>query len=86
MRCGHTARVCLFGMVLFLDACPGRAATYQVGPARTYKSVSALPSLAAGDLVEIDSATYNEVKRWTSSGTVGATDCAPRGRCDEAGI
>src|SRR5512140_1729590 len=69
MRCGHTARVCLFGMVLVLGPCPGRAATYQVGPTRTYKSVLALPSLAAGDVVEIDSATYNEVKRWTASGS-----------------
>jgi hypothetical protein len=45
------------------------AATYQVGPTRTYHTVGALPTLAAGDIVEVDPATYNEVKRWTVSGT-----------------
>jgi hypothetical protein len=45
------------------------AATYQVGPTRTYHTVGALPALAAGDIVEVDPATYNEVKRWTVSGT-----------------
>ena len=45
------------------------AATYQVGPTRTYHTVGALPALTAGDLVQIDPATYNEVKRWTVSGT-----------------
>jgi hypothetical protein len=46
-----------------------QAATYQVGPSRTYHTVGSLPSLSAGDSVEIDPATYNEVKRWTTSGT-----------------
>src|ERR1051325_11321619 len=46
-----------------------KAATYQVGPTRTYHTVGALPALSAGDIVEIDPATYNEVKRWTVSGT-----------------
>lgn len=46
-----------------------KAATYQVGPTRTYHTVGALPGLAAGDVVEVDPATYNEVKRWTVSGT-----------------
>jgi Right handed beta helix region len=45
------------------------AATYQVGPARTYHAVGSLPSLSPGDIVEIDPATYNEVKRWTRPGT-----------------
>src|SRR5260370_42107188 len=45
------------------------AATYQVGPTRTYHTVGALPALTAGDVVEVDPATYNEVKRWTVSGT-----------------
>jgi hypothetical protein len=31
--------------------------------------VGALPTLTAGDVVEVDPATYNEVKRWTVSGT-----------------
>jgi hypothetical protein len=44
-------------------------ATYQVGPTRTYPTVGALPALTAGDIVEVDPATYNEVKRWTVSGT-----------------
>jgi len=46
-----------------------RAATYQVGPARAYTAVGSLPSLSPGDIVEIDPATYNEVKRWTQPGT-----------------
>ncbi len=45
------------------------AATYQVGPTRTYHTVGSLPALSPGDSVEIDSATYNEVKRWTAAGT-----------------
>jgi len=46
-----------------------RAATYQVGPARFYHTVGSLPALHAGDSVDIDPATYNEVKRWTAAGT-----------------
>ena len=46
-----------------------RAATYQVGPTRAYQTVGSLPSLSPGDIVEIDPATYNEVKRWTRPGT-----------------
>jgi hypothetical protein len=46
-----------------------QAASYQVGPARSFQSVGSLPGLNPGDLVEIDSGTYNEVKRWTRSGT-----------------
>jgi hypothetical protein len=46
------------------------AATYQVGPTRSYHTVGALPALTAGDIVEVDPASYNEVKRWTVSGTV----------------
>jgi hypothetical protein len=46
-----------------------RAATYQVGPTRSYHTVGALPALTAGDVVEVDPATYNELKRWTISGT-----------------
>jgi hypothetical protein len=48
---------------------PGAAATYQVGPSRTYHTVGSLPALAPGDVVEIDPATYNEVKRWNTAGT-----------------
>jgi hypothetical protein len=46
-----------------------RAATYQVGPGRPYHTVGSLPALSAGDVVEIDPATYHEVKRWTRAGT-----------------
>ena len=45
------------------------AATYQVGPTRTYHAVGSLPALSPGDVVEIDPATYNEAKRWTRPGT-----------------
>ncbi len=45
------------------------AATYQVGPARAYHTVGSLPALSPGDVVEIDPATYSEVKRWTRPGT-----------------
>src|ERR1035437_6522884 len=45
------------------------AATYRVGPTRTYHTVGSVPSLNPGDVVEIDPATYNEVKRWTRPGT-----------------
>src|SRR5215475_1099853 len=60
----------LFGIV-FLGAATAasEAATYQVGPTRTYHTVGALPALTAGDIVEVDPATYTEVKRWTVSGT-----------------
>jgi hypothetical protein len=50
-------------------AVAARAATYQVGPTRSYTTVGSLPALSPGDVVEIDSATYHEVKRWTTSGT-----------------
>jgi hypothetical protein len=45
------------------------AAPYQIGPTHSLQSVSALPQLHPGDVVEIDSGTYKEVMRWTSSGT-----------------
>src|ERR1041385_9192022 len=59
------------------------ATTYQVGPTRTYHTVGALPVLAPGDIIEIDPAIYNEVKRWTTAGTASqpwasrATTTAP---------
>ncbi len=43
--------------------------TYQVGPTRSYQTVGSLPALSPGDVVEIDPATYHEVKRWTQPGT-----------------
>jgi len=60
----------LFGFLFLIGVTTvSEAATYQVGPTRTYHSVGALPALTAGDIVEVDPATYNEVKRWTISGT-----------------
>lgn len=55
--------------IALMGAARSNAATYQVGPIRTYHSVGALPALSPGDVVEVDPATYNEVKRWTISGT-----------------
>ena len=51
------------------QAACGFSATYQVGPARAYSTVGSLPALSPGDKVEVDAAAYNEVKRWTRSGT-----------------
>jgi hypothetical protein len=65
LRCALLAFAC----VACADAL--LAATYQVGPARPYHSVGGLPTLNPGDIVEVDPATYNEVKRWTRSGTAG---------------
>ena len=62
------SRFLLF-MLLVQSFATTNAATYQVGPTRTYHTVGALPALTAGDIVEVDPATYNEVKRWTVSGT-----------------
>jgi hypothetical protein len=60
----------LFGFLFLISATTAsEAATYQVGPTRPYHTVGALPALTAGDIVEVDPATYNEVKRWTVSGT-----------------
>jgi len=58
----------VLGAWLAVSTC-ARAATYQVGPTRTYHAVGSLPTLSPGDTVEIDPATYNEVKRWTTAGT-----------------
>lgn len=49
----------------------GRAAIYQVGPTRACQSIGNLPALRPGDVVEVDSGIYHEVKRWTDSGAAG---------------
>lgn len=59
----------LLAVISFGAKLASGGATYQVGPTRTYHSVGALPTLAPGDIAEIDPATYNEVKRWTTGGT-----------------
>ena len=45
------------------------AATYEVGAGQAYANVSSLPALLPGDIVEIASGAYNEVKLWSDSGT-----------------
>ena len=45
------------------------AATYEVGPGKTYTTIAGVPSLQPGDIVEISPGTYYEVKRWTDAGT-----------------
>jgi hypothetical protein len=57
-------------LVLFLNA--ASAATYDVGSGYPYPRIANLPSLVPGDIVQIHSGTYNEVKRWTQSGTSSA--------------
>lgn len=48
------------------------AAVYEVGPGKALTSIGAVPALNAGDTVNIHPGTYNEVKKWTTSGTSGA--------------
>ena len=59
----------LFAAAFLTSAMAMRAATFQVGPTRVRQTVGSLPALGPGDVVEIDPATYPEVKRWTTSGT-----------------
>ncbi len=59
----------LFAAAWLASSTSAKAATYQVGPARAYRTVGSLPALNPGDVVEIDPATYTEVKRWTNPGT-----------------
>lgn len=57
---------------LFLISSNVEAATYQVGPTRTYKQPSAVAAmLKPGDIVEIDAGTYSSV-RFDQSGTAAA--------------
>lgn len=59
-------------LMLFMLATTLPAAVYDVGSGRTYATLAALPTLAAGDTVNIHAGTYNEVKKWTVSGTAGS--------------
>ena len=63
-----TAIHVLLGM-LFVSSC--RAADYQVGTGKPYATLASLPALQPGDLVEIFSGTYHEVKRWSNAGAPG---------------
>ena len=57
-------------LIFLLCIFQANATIYQVGPTRSLKNVGSVPTLNPGDVVEIDSSTYNEVKRWTRSGNV----------------
>ena len=49
------------------------AATYNVGPARAFKTLNAvLPKLKPGDVVAVEPGTYRETVRLTVSGTRNA--------------
>jgi hypothetical protein len=48
------------------------AATLQVGSGKTYASLTNLPSLSPGDIVEIYPGTYNALKMWYDSGTAAS--------------
>ena len=48
------------------------AAVYDVGPGKPYATIGAVPTLVAGDTLNIHPGTYNEVKQWTASGTAGS--------------
>ncbi len=48
---------------------PAMTATYEVGAGQSYATLASLPSLAPGDVVEINPGTYTEVKRWRDAGT-----------------
>lgn len=52
--------------LLFVGAL--HAATYSVGPGQTYATINALPKLVSGDIVEIQSGIYTDVKAWPIAG------------------
>jgi parallel beta helix pectate lyase-like protein len=58
--------------LIVLATSPALATTYPVGAGRSYTTLASLPTLAPGDVVEIDAGTYHEVKRWTDAGSAGA--------------
>jgi hypothetical protein len=68
-RSRAAAQLILLLAAWMAGAANARAATYQVGPARSCQTISTLPALNPGDIVEIDPGIYHEVKRWTRPGT-----------------
>ncbi len=58
--------------MLFLVTTMASAAVYEVGAGKSYTTIAAVPTLVAGDTVNIHAGTYNEVKRWSASGTSGS--------------
>ncbi|PYV41744.1 MAG: hypothetical protein DMG06_16190 [Acidobacteria bacterium] len=57
-------------------------ATYEVGPGQPYPTIGSVPPLGGGDVVKIHSGTYNEVKKWTDSGTDEKNPITLRGVVD----
>jgi hypothetical protein len=75
MQSGSTGRIrgtSFLFLCTVLMTFSAAAATLQVGPGKTYPTLSSLPALSPGDIVEIYSATYNEVKRWSNAGTAAS--------------
>ncbi len=73
-RAGRKLRQCLLwwgAAVVLVVVYPANAATYQVGPARTYTNLQAIaPSLRPGDVVQVDgNATYPGNTTFYNSGT-----------------
>jgi hypothetical protein len=71
LRWGGAVLIACLACVL-ISAGSLSAATRQVGSGKTYPKLSALPSLAPGDIVEIYPGTYNELKMWYDSGTASS--------------
>ncbi len=65
-------RVLMLALLAVLAGPALEAATYEVGAGQTYTTLASLPTLQPGDIVEIHSGTYNEVKRWSDAGTTSA--------------
>jgi len=60
-----------------------QATIYEVGLGQAFPTVSSVPRLAPGDIVNIHCGTYNEVRRWGGSGTA-ASPIILRGVCSTA--
>src|SRR5689334_19156560 len=91
MSTSTAAKVVLSAVLVFAIIRSASAATYDVGSGYPYARLSNLPSLAPGDVVQIHSGTYNEVKRWTQAGTAAAPITirgigSPRPVIDAAGL
>jgi Right handed beta helix region len=63
---------CAIPGLLFAVVTTIPAAVYDVGPGKPYATIGAVPGLVAGDTVNIHPGTYNEVKKWTISGSSGS--------------
>jgi hypothetical protein len=60
----------LMVFLLCLTGIPAAQATmYRVGPGQSYATISSVPSLKPGDVVEIEPGAYREYRKWTDDGT-----------------